>query len=107
MKFLLLLLIPIAVWSQEPVIPRDPDGRIKRSQTEVRKFKKENICPLTGQYSQKCSGYVVDHIWPLCDGGPDKVHNMQYQTVSEAKEKDKWERQQCAARRKQNVGISK
>ena len=34
-------------------------------------------------------GYWRDHI--AC-GGPDPVSNMQWQTIREAKAKDKWER---------------
>jgi 5-methylcytosine-specific restriction endonuclease McrA len=36
-------------------------------------------------------GYVVDHIIPLKRGGPDTPSNMQWQTIEEAKQKDKWE----------------
>jgi hypothetical protein len=36
-------------------------------------------------------GYVVDHIQPLCHGGPDAPSNMQWQSRSEAKAKDKLE----------------
>jgi hypothetical protein len=36
-------------------------------------------------------GFVVDHIVPLCKGGPDITTNMQWQTIADAKAKDKWE----------------
>jgi hypothetical protein len=36
-------------------------------------------------------GYVVDHSCALACGGLDNVKNMQYQTVLESKEKDRWE----------------
>jgi hypothetical protein len=36
-------------------------------------------------------GYVIDHIVPLKRGGCDCPSNMQWQTVAEAKAKDKWE----------------
>jgi hypothetical protein len=40
-------------------------------------------------------GYVVDHVKPLVCGGADAPSNMQWQTVSEGKAKDKWERKGC------------
>ncbi len=41
-------------------------------------------------------GYVIDHIVPLACGGEDRPSNMQWQTIAEAKEKDKVERKGCA-----------
>ena len=40
-------------------------------------------------------GHVVDHIVPLACGGADSPNNMQWQTVADAKAKDKWERKGC------------
>ncbi len=40
-------------------------------------------------------GYVVDHIVPLACGGKDTPSNMQWQTIAEAKAKDKVERHGC------------
>ena len=42
-------------------------------------------------------GYIIDHIVPLCAGGPDAVANMQWQTVAQAKAKDRHEKALCAA----------
>ncbi|PYT36300.1 MAG: HNH endonuclease [Acidobacteria bacterium] len=36
-------------------------------------------------------GYVVDHIIPLECGGADSPTNMQWQTIAEAKAKDRTE----------------
>jgi hypothetical protein len=35
-------------------------------------------------------GYVVDHVIALVCGGRDNPSNMQWQTVADAKQKDKW-----------------
>jgi hypothetical protein len=40
-------------------------------------------------------GYRKDHNEPLACGGPDKVSNMQWQTIPDAKAKDAWERKDC------------
>lgn len=40
-------------------------------------------------------GHVVDHITPLACGGADVPSNMQWQTRTDAKAKDKWERRGC------------
>jgi len=44
-----------------------------------------------GKTSGACPGYLVDHIKPLRRGGADEPGNMQWQTVEEAKAKDRWE----------------
>ncbi len=74
--------------------------RIARSRQEVTAFKRANPCPSTGLRRGACPGYVVDHVWPLCAGGPDRLENMQWQTVPDAKRKDIGERRQCRALRR-------
>jgi 5-methylcytosine-specific restriction endonuclease McrA len=64
---------------------------LKRSATVKKHFKQQTICPATGTYTQKCTGYVVDHIIPLKCYGKDAVENLQYMTVAEAKIKDRYE----------------
>lgn len=71
-----------------------------RSATVVIEFKRLQPCPATGKVRGACPGWVVDHIEPLCAGGPDKVSNMQWQTVQDAKTKDKLEVRQCSAMRR-------
>jgi hypothetical protein len=44
---------------------------------------------------------VIDHIEPLACGGADSPANMQWQTIAEAKKKDKWERQGCSKGKRQ------
>ena len=72
------------------------DARIKRSVTERNAFQKEHPCPSTGALKGKCPGYVVDHVTALACGGLDKPSNMQWQTIKDAKAKDKWERFGCS-----------
>ena len=71
------------------------DAKIIRSSSAKAEFKREHPCPANGARHGPCGGYVIDHIVPLCAGGPDKPTNMQWQTVPEGKAKDRLERQQC------------
>lgn len=71
-----------------------------RSATAVIEFKRQQPCPVTGKVRGACLGWVVDHIEPLCAGGPDESSNMQWQAVQDAKAKDKLEVRQCAAMRR-------
>lgn len=70
----------------------------KRNRTHVRAFKRLHPCPATGKPVGSCPGYVVDHIVPLCAGGPDHLDNMQWQTHEAAKIKDRQERRLCSRR---------
>jgi len=64
---------------------RDENGRLVRSESAKREFMR-----MTG-FPHGRPGYVVDHIIPLKRGGADEPSNMQWQTIAEAKAKDKWE----------------
>lgn len=70
----------------------------KRSAAAVAEFKRQHPCPATGRARGACPGYVVDHVRPLCAGGPDEPANMQWQTRDAAKVKDRTERAQCRRR---------
>jgi hypothetical protein len=72
-----------------------------RSSEPVHEFERQ-----TG-YPHGRPGYVVDHIIPLCAGAPDDPENMQWQKVVEAKRKDKFERDLCAAMRKEGLTLTK
>lgn len=69
-----------------------------RDPAQRRAFVQSHPCPSTGKTKGRCPGYVVDHVKPLCAGGPDRPSNMQWQGVQEAKDKDRLERQQCKRR---------
>jgi hypothetical protein len=75
------------------------DARIHRSAGARHHFKQLHPCPATSRASGKCPGYVIDHVKPLAYGGADDPSNMQWQTVADAKAKDKWERIGCAQAR--------
>jgi hypothetical protein len=71
----------------------------QRLREVAREFQREHPCPSTGQTSGACPGYVRDHVIPLACGGPDDTSNLQWQTVSEAAAKDRWEREGCSESR--------
>lgn len=66
-----------------------------RDPRAVREFKREVQCPATGKRRGACLGYVVDHVVPLCNAGADKPSNMQWQSIADAKVKDRDELRQC------------
>jgi hypothetical protein len=74
------------------IVQRDSRGRIRRSTAAKNAFKRQHPCPATGQSSGACPGYVIDHVKPLECGGADAPANMQWQTISDGKAKDKTER---------------
>ncbi len=69
---------------------------IHRSVAQKHAFMRANPCPATVAHKKySCPGYVVDHVVALACGGPDVPGNMQWQSVADAKAKDKWERKGC------------
>src|ERR1700730_7542204 len=70
---------------------RDSNGRIKRNSAARRAFRRDNPCPATGLTSGSCPGYVIDHVQALRHGGSDTPGNMAWQTVAEARAKDRVE----------------
>lgn len=71
------------------------DARQHRDHKAVAAFKRDNPCPSNGARRGSCPGYVVDHVTALACGGPDHPSNMQWQTIPDAKAKDRWERIGC------------
>lgn len=77
--------------SYSEVAKRDKHGKISRSYKAKNAFRRKNPCPGTGKTTGKCRDYVIDHIIALKRGGADEPENMQWQTVEEARIKDRWE----------------
>ncbi len=71
----------------------------ERSHAARAEFQRQHPCPATGEARGACPGYVVDHVIPLCAGGPDAAINMQWQAVEDAKAKDREERKLCTMHR--------
>lgn len=71
------------------------DAKTKRSTTARHEFVRQHACPATGRHRLPCPGYVIDHTKALACGGVDAPENMQWQTVADAKAKDRWERKEC------------
>ena len=92
-RLLAALLLALSFAPALDAKPRKPSTstahRIHRSRSVREEFKR-----LTG-YPHGRPGYVIDHIVPLACGGADAVYNLQWQSVAEAKAKDKWERKGC------------
>lgn len=82
----LALLMPVA------------DAGQHRSLAARAEFVRMNHCPSTGRARGACPGWIVDHVKALACGGPDRPDNMQWQTVADARAKDKWERVGCQVR---------
>ncbi len=86
---------PTPSQQQRVTVVRDANGKIHRSESAKNDFKRQHPCPANGHTSGSCQGYVIDHINPLACGGADDPSNMQWQTVSAGKAKDKTERDNC------------
>jgi hypothetical protein len=79
-----------AVSSKCTACERDLKGPIARNPAARREFQRERRCPATGRMTGACPGYVADNIVPL-KRGADEPSNMQWQTVADAKAKDRIE----------------
>lgn len=82
----LLVLLLISISFAEATCPP-----VHRSRAVVRHFMRQTGFP------RGRSGYVVDHVLPLCAGGMDAVSNLQWQALATSRVKDRQERAQCHA----------
>jgi len=75
--------------------PLAADARIPRDHAQVAAFKLANPCPSTGQPRGACPGHHVDHVEPLCAGGVDRAHNMQWMSLEEHRYKTRTDVRVC------------
>lgn len=92
------IMVAIAFAASAP-IARPTVKPLDRNPAVVAAFRKTHPCPATGKTDGACDGWVVDHVWSLCLGGPDKVENMRWQSAIESQIKDVFERDMCAMKR--------
>lgn len=71
-----------------------------RSKAVIAQFKRANPCPVNGATRGACPGWQVDHVQPLCAGGPDATANLQWLTVADHKAKTRLDRLLCARSRR-------
>jgi hypothetical protein len=76
------------------------EATIARDRKQRSLFMQSHPCPANGHIRGKCPGYVIGHTTPLCAGGADRWSNMQWQTIEEAKIKDREERTLCAQQKR-------
>jgi hypothetical protein len=69
-------------------------GRLHRSAKSRQQFE------IATGHRHGWPGHVIDHVVPLACGGADAPSNMQWQTVADAKAKDKVERNGCRGGRR-------
>jgi len=69
--------------------------KAKRSAKAKREFQRDNPCPRTGATRGRCPGHDIDHIQPLCAGGPDTPENMQWLTLEQHREKTRRDVFEC------------
>ena len=65
------------------------DAKIKRSSSASRQFLKQN------GFEKVPHGWQVDHVIPLCAGGPDTPDNMQLITIETHKKKTRQDMKLC------------
>jgi hypothetical protein len=76
----------------------------QRAASEVRAFRADHPCPVTGRRSGACPGWQVDHITPLCAGGEDKPGNMHWLSVDDHRFKTHVDVRECRKLRR-NAGM--
>lgn len=74
----------------------------ERSAKAVLAFKRANPCPATSLRQGACPGWEVDHVVPLCAGGPDDPSNMQWISKEDHRFKTLVDVRECRKLRKKD-----
>ena len=92
-RMLLAAAMAVTIGMVAPSEAKKPAGKARAARSAHAKttFRKAHPCPATGKSAGACPGYVIDHVVPLKRGGPDQPGNMQWQTLADARAKDRWE----------------
>jgi hypothetical protein len=61
-----------------------PTGALASDPEQRTLFVQKHPCPTNSKTGGVCSGYVVNHVVPLCSGGRDLPSNMRWQPVAES-----------------------
>ena len=78
------------------ILAAPSDAKPSSSSPAIAEFKQANPCPATGKLKGACPGYVVAHAVPMCADDPGQ---LQWQTLAQAKDNGRWEKQYCQFRR--------
>ncbi len=79
-----VLLLPLLAHAAQP-----------RSYAAKAEFKRLAPCPSTGLRRGTCPGWEVDHVQPLCSGGPDTAANMQWLSLADHRDKTRHDVRVC------------
>src|ERR1700712_2172249 len=69
-------------------------------------FQRLHPCPVNDARAGACPGYVIEHVVPLCLGGPDVAYNLRWQTVAEAKMNEVRDTRRCPAARQEGESVT-
>jgi hypothetical protein len=69
-------------------------------------FQRLHPCPANDARAGSCPGYVIEHVVPLCLGGPDVAYNLRWQTVDEAKMNEVRDTRRCPAPRREGESVA-
>ena len=60
-------------------------------------FQRLNPCPANNAREGDCPGYAIQHVVPLCLGGPDVAYNLRWQRLADLKRNEVADARDCRA----------